>query len=89
VGRPVGPLPYLTLRLTGVAGLRVDVARAGLAALPTSTITVATDVTATITLGGLPAAVDVQLDGEPAGATVAVSPGRHRITLTAAAAVDR
>jgi hypothetical protein len=77
----------LTLRLTGVAGLRVDVARAGLADLPTSTITVATDVAATITLGGLGAEVDVQLDGEPAGATVAVPPGRHRITLTAA--VDR
>lgn len=89
VGRPVGPLPYLTLRLTGVASLRIDLARAGLAALPTSTITVATDVAAQITLGGAGAGVDVKLDGEPAGATVAVSPGRHRITLAAAAAVDR
>ena len=83
VGPPVAPLPYLTLRLTGVAGLTVDVERAGLAALPTSTITVATDTAAQITLGGLPAGVDVQLDGQPAGPTVAVSPGRHRITLTA------
>lgn len=83
VGRPVGPLPYLTLRLKGVAGLSVDVARAGLASLPKSTITVSTDVAAQITLGGLPTAIDVQLDGEPAGPTVTVSPGRHRITLTA------
>ena len=81
VGPPVGALPYLTLRLTGVAGLTVDVARAGLAALPSSTITVATDTAAHITLGGLPAGAEVQLDGQPAGPTVAVSPGRHRITL--------
>jgi hypothetical protein len=71
------------LRLKGVGGLRVDIARAGLAALPKSTITVSTDVAARITLGGLPAAVDVQLDGEPAGPTITVSPGRHQITLTA------
>jgi pimeloyl-ACP methyl ester carboxylesterase len=82
VGSPVGALPYLTLRLTGVAGLTVDVARAGLAALPSSTITVATDTAAHITLGGLPAGVEVRLDGRPAGPTVAVSPGRHRITLS-------
>ena len=81
VGPPVGALPYLTLRLTGVAGLTVDVARAGLAASPSSTITVATDTAAHITLGGLPAGVEVQLDGQPAGPTVAVSAGRHRITL--------
>jgi hypothetical protein len=81
VGAPVAPLPYLTLRLTGVAGLTVDVARAGLAALPSSTITVATDTAAQITLGGLPAGVEVQVDGEPAGPTVAVSPGRHRNAL--------
>jgi hypothetical protein len=81
VGPPVGALPYLTLRLTGVAGLTIDVARAGLAALPSSTITVATDTGAHITLGGLPAGVEVRLDGQPAGPTVAVSPGRHRITL--------
>ena len=81
VGAPVAPLPYLTLRLTGVAGLTVDVARAGLAALPSSTITVATDTAAQITLGGLPAGVEVQVDGDPAGPTVAVSPGRHRIAL--------
>ena len=81
VGAPVAPLPYLTLRLTGVAGLTVDVARAGLAALPSSTITVATDTAAQITLGGLPAGVEVRIDGEPAGPTVVVSPGRHRIAL--------
>jgi len=81
VGPPVGALPYLTLRLIGVAGLAVDVARAGLAALPSSTITVATDTAAQITLGGLPTGAHVQLDGQPAGPTVSVSPGRHRITL--------
>jgi pimeloyl-ACP methyl ester carboxylesterase len=81
VGPPVGALPYLTLRLTGVASLTVDVARAGLAALPSSTITVATDTAAQVTLGGLPAGVEVQLDGQTVGPTVAVSPGRHRITL--------
>jgi hypothetical protein len=89
VGRPVGLLPYVTLRLTGVASLRVDLARAGLAALPTSTITVSTDVAARISLGGVGAGADVKLDGEPAGVTVAVSPGRHRITVTAVSAVDR
>jgi hypothetical protein len=84
VGRPVAPLPYLTLRLIGVAGLTVDVARAGLAALPSSTITVATTTAAQITLGGLPDGVVVELDGEPAGPTVAAAAGRHRITLRAA-----
>ena len=88
VGLPVDPLPYLTLRLTGVAGLTVDVARAGLAALPASTITVATDSAARITLGGLPAGADVQLDGQRTGPTVAVSPGRHRISLRAGAPVE-
>ncbi|OCB25453.1 peptidase [Mycobacterium malmoense] len=87
VGPPVGPMPYLTLRLTGVAGITVDVHRAGLAALPASTITVATDTAARITLSGLPAGVGVGLDGEPAGPTLAVPAGRHRITL-AARAVD-
>jgi hypothetical protein len=81
VGRAVAPLPYLTLRLTGVASLTVDVARAGLAALPSSTITVATDLATRITLAGLPAGVGVQLDGQPAGPTVAMPGGRHRITL--------
>ncbi|ORW45701.1 peptidase, partial [Mycobacterium paraense] len=83
VGRAVAPLPYLTLRLTGVASLTVDVARAGLAALASSTITVATDVAARITLAGLPAGVEVQLDDQPAGATVDVPAGRHRVTLRA------
>jgi hypothetical protein len=81
VGLPVDPLPYLTLRLTGVASLTVDLPRAGLASLPSSTITVATDSGAQITLGGLPAGLQVRLDGQPAGPTVAVPPGRHRITL--------
>jgi hypothetical protein len=81
VGRPVGALPYLTLRLAGVAGLTVDVARAGLAGLPSSTIMVATDTAAQITLAGLPDGTAVQLDDQPAGLTVAVPAGRHRIAL--------
>jgi pimeloyl-ACP methyl ester carboxylesterase len=81
VGLPVDPLPYLTLRLTGVASLTVDLQRAGLASLPSSAIMVATDSAAQITLGGLPAGLQVRLDGQPAGPTVAVPPGRHRITL--------
>lgn len=81
VGAPVGPMPNLTLRLTGVAGLTVDVKRAGLTALPSSTIHVATDTASQITLGALPAGVEVQRDGQPSGPVVAVSPGRHRITL--------
>jgi hypothetical protein len=87
VGAPVAPLPYLTLRLVGVAGITVDVKRAGLAALPESTITVANDSTARITLTGLPAGAVVQLDGQPAEPTMTVSAGRHRITL-AVRAVD-
>ncbi|OBF97512.1 peptidase [Mycobacterium sp. 852014-52450_SCH5900713] len=83
VGPPVGPLPYLTLRLTGVAGITVDVQRAGLAALPASTITVATDTAARITLHGLPGGLSVQFDGRPAGPAFAVPAGRHRITLAA------
>ncbi len=85
VGSAVAPLPYLTLQLNGVASLTVDIERAGLASLPSSTISVATDTAARITLGGLPAGVVVHLDGDPAGATVAVSPGRHRIELVAGA----
>ncbi|OBH23694.1 peptidase [Mycobacterium sp. E1715] len=88
VGPPVSPLPYLTLRLTGVAAITVDVQRAGLAALPASTIMMATDTAARITLSGLPAGVSVHLDGQPAEPTVAVPVGRHRITL-AARAVDK
>lgn len=85
----IGPipnaLPYLTLRLTGVASLTVDVARSGLAGLPSSTITVATDTAAQITLGALPPAVKVELDGHPSGPVVAVPTGRHHITLTGVA----
>ncbi|MDC9007448.1 alpha/beta hydrolase-fold protein [Mycobacterium marinum] len=82
VGGPVDELPYLTLRLTGVASLTVDVKRAGLASLPSSTIQVATDTAAQITLGALPAGVEVKLDDQPVGTTVSVPVGRHSITLT-------
>ncbi len=80
-GPPVAPMPFLTLRLTGVAGVTLDVERAGLAGLAASTITVTTDSAAQITLGGLPAGAQVQLDGAPSDARVPVLPGRHRITL--------
>jgi hypothetical protein len=81
VGPPVGSLPYLTLRLNGVGSLTVDVERAGLAALPSSTISVATETATQITLGGLGAGVVVQVDGQPAGPSVALLHGRHRVEL--------
>jgi pimeloyl-ACP methyl ester carboxylesterase len=75
------PLPYMTLQLTGVAGVTVDVARAGLASLPASTIAVATDTAALIELAALPPDVAVQIDGKRSGSAVVVPPGRHSITL--------
>jgi hypothetical protein len=83
VGGPPDTLPSLTLNLVGVAGLTVDVARAGLAALPRSTIAVATDTTVEIKLAALPPGVTVRLDDNPTDSTVPVPPGRHRITLAA------
>lgn len=78
---PADALPYLTLRLAGVASLTVDVERAGLASLPSSSIAVASDTAAQITLGGLPDGVQVRLDGQPVGSIVAVPIGRHQISL--------
>ncbi|RDH80545.1 peptidase [Mycolicibacterium moriokaense] len=64
--------PHMTLELTGVAALTIDVARAGLAALPDSTIAVTTDGPVEITLEGLPSSTD----------TVETLPeGRHRISV--------
>ncbi|BCI87803.1 hypothetical protein NIIDMKKI_30090 [Mycobacterium kansasii] len=74
-------LPYLTLRLTGVASLTVDVERAGLASLPSSSIAVASDTAAQITLAGLPDGLQVRLDGQPVESIVAVPIGRHQISL--------
>jgi hypothetical protein len=82
IGPPVDPLPYLTLQLTRVAGVTVDVARAGLASLRQSTINVVTDTLAQISLAALPPNTTVLLDDEPAGPIVAVPVGRHTITLT-------
>ena len=82
IGPAVDPLPYLTLQLTRVAGLAVDVARAGLASLPASTINITTDTPAQIRLAALPPNATVQLDGQPAGSTVTVPVGRHTITLS-------
>ena len=81
LGPTVDPLPYLTLQLSGVAGLAVDIARAGLASLPTSTIAVATDTATQLTLAALPPDITVEIDGRPTGPTVAIPLGRHRITL--------
>ena len=53
LSREPDPRPHMTLDLTGVAGLTVDVARAGLATLPHSTVTVTTDGPAKIALEGL------------------------------------
>jgi pimeloyl-ACP methyl ester carboxylesterase len=82
IGSAVDPLPFLALHLTRVAGITVDVARAGLASLRASTINVVTDTFAQIKLEALPPNTTVQLDGQPAGPIVAVPVGRHTITLT-------
>ncbi|MGC2654952.1 MAG: prolyl oligopeptidase family serine peptidase [Mycobacterium sp.] len=82
-GPPADRLPHLTLALSGVASLTLDVARAGLAALPKTSIAVATDNATQIKLAALPPAVTVELDDKPSGPTVAVPEGRHRITLRA------
>ena len=82
LGPPADALPNLSLNLTGVAALTVDVARAGLAAPPRSTLAVSTDTPTLLTLAALPTGTAVQLDGTlVAGPTVAVPAGRHRITL--------
>jgi hypothetical protein len=60
-------LPYLTLTLTGVAAVTIDIARAGLAALPRSTIDVPTDTPTEITLAALPPGMAVELDGALVG----------------------
>ncbi|MFS0898442.1 alpha/beta hydrolase-fold protein [Mycolicibacterium litorale] len=83
VGGEVDPLPLLTLDLTGVAGLAVDVVRAGLATLSRSTITVATDHPVRIRLASLPPGTTVELDGRPAAPVVDVPVGRSQLTLTA------
>jgi pimeloyl-ACP methyl ester carboxylesterase len=82
IGPAVDQLPHLTLQLTRVAGLTVDVARAGLASLPASTITITTDTPAQIRLAALPPNSTVQLDGQPAGPAVPVPVGHHSITLS-------
>jgi pimeloyl-ACP methyl ester carboxylesterase len=82
IGPAVDPLPSLALNLNHVARLTVDVARAGLASLSTSTIAVDTDTPAQITLAALPPGTAVLLDGRPAAATVVVPAGQHTITLT-------
>ena len=82
IGSAVEPLPFLTLQLNRVAGLTVDVARAGLKSLRTLTINVVTDTLAAVKLAALAPNVTVLLDGQPTGPTVAVPVGRHTITLT-------
>src|SRR6478609_3782939 len=82
IGSAVDPLPFLALHLTRVAGITVNVTRAGLASLSASTINVVTDTLAQITLAALPPNTTLRLDGQPASPTVAVPVGRHNITLT-------
>ncbi|MGE2714155.1 peptidase [Mycolicibacterium litorale] len=84
LGGEVDPLPLLTLDLSGVSGLAVDVVRAGLAELSRSTIAVATDRAVRIRLASLPPGTTVELDGTPTGPVVDVPVGRYRITLAAA-----
>lgn len=83
-GAPVEPIPFVTLKLTGVARITVDVARAGLASLDTSTIDVSTDTVTRVELTALPPDIAVLLNGEPTGPVVHVPVGRHTIALTAA-----
>ncbi|WP_197373280.1 peptidase [Mycolicibacterium baixiangningiae] len=83
LGADVDPLPLLTLDLSGVAGLAVDVVRAGLATLSRSTIAVSTDRAVRIRLASLPPGMTVKLDGAPAGAVVDVPVGRSQLMLTA------
>ncbi len=80
--REIGAQPRMTLELTGVAGLTVDIARAGLAALSHSTIAFTSDSSAHITLEGLPHSTDVRCDGQRVSGTIVLTKGRHRITLT-------
>lgn len=80
-GPPAEAQPRLSLRLTGVAALTVDAARAGLAGWARSTVTVRTDGAADVTLDRLPPATTVRIDGSITRRTVTVPPGRHRITL--------
>jgi pimeloyl-ACP methyl ester carboxylesterase len=84
IGLAVDPMRFLTLILRGVAGITVDVARAGLASWDVSTINVSTDTVVQIRLAALPPDVAVLLDGEPTGPLVHVPVGRHTITLTKA-----
>jgi pimeloyl-ACP methyl ester carboxylesterase len=84
IGGAVEPTPFLSLNLTGVASLTVDIARAGLASLDTSGIDVATDRPAQVALAALPPDVAVLLDGDATGPLVSVPAGRHTITLTKA-----
>ncbi|MGE2718491.1 alpha/beta hydrolase-fold protein [Mycolicibacterium celeriflavum] len=83
-GPAVEPIPFLTVKLVGVGGVTIDVERAGLASLPTSSIDVSTDTGARVELAALPPDVAVLLDGEPTGPVVDVPVGRHTIALTAA-----
>ncbi|KUI25548.1 peptidase [Mycobacterium sp. IS-1742] len=89
LGDEVDPMPWLTLKLTGVAGCAVDVVRAGLASLPHSTITVFTDHPVRVRLAALPPGMTVKLGSTPTGAVVDVPAGRHRITLAVADNGDR
>jgi len=82
-GRPGNARPRLTLKLTGVAGVSVDLARSGLSTLPHSTIAVTTDSEVAIGLDQLPPHTAVRVDGTAAGTTVVLPPGQHRIVLSA------
>jgi pimeloyl-ACP methyl ester carboxylesterase len=82
IGSAVDPLPSLALNLSHVAGLTVDVARAGLTSFSASTIAVVTDTLAQVTLAALPPDTSVLIDGQPTGPSVPVPVGQHTITLT-------
>jgi hypothetical protein len=81
-GATPAPLASLELELSGVDSLAVDIARAGLAALPRSSIEVVTDHAVHVRLVALAPGATVALDGASSGDVVAVPAGRHTIALT-------
>jgi len=81
-GTTPAALASLELELSGVDSLAVDVARAGLATLPRSSIGVVTDHAVHVKLVALPPGTTVELDGTPTGPVVEVPVGGHTIALT-------
>lgn len=95
VGEPARTAPSISLELTGVASLQIDVDDADLdTAAPGAEVTVASDDATVLALAGVPDGTVVLLDGErvgaaPAAATLDVPEGDHTITFSAPGSGDR